>query len=118
MYHVFTDVAKFRRITPAVMKAVVTRLESASTDNLPSLERGLGCKLQPRGIMFNDRSRLRMCPSSEVSYDWAHIFLVNGIWNACAGFMLHHLKHKVLKVAQVAEYVGSFHWPRSMSFSI
>ena len=115
VYHYCTDPAEFIRITPAVLDGIVRRLRTASAAALPELEIRLGWKLQEHGVMFKASARRRMCPSSELCYDWAPIFVVNGIWNLTAGMVFHKLRKEGISMALVCDYVGIFTWSKNKS---
>ena len=118
VYHHCTDRTKFNRITPTMMAAIVRRLASASPAELAGLETNLGWKLQRHGIMFQPSARRRMCPSSKLCYDWAHIFMVNGLWNSVAGKVLHKFRACGIKLQVIGDYVRSFSWPQGTAATV
>ena len=111
VYHHCTDPTKFKRITPAVLDAIVRRLLRARPSELADLETDLGWKLQPHGIMFRPTARRRMCPSNKLCYDWAHIFMVNGLWNFVVCKVLLKFREHDIKPPVISTYVESFSWP-------
>ena len=111
VYHHCTDPTKFKRITPAVLDAIVRRLLRARPSELADLETDLGWKLQPHGIMFHPTARRRMCPSNKLCYDWAHIFMVNGLWNFVVCKVLLKFREHDIKPPVISTYVESFSWP-------
>ena len=65
--------------------------------------------------MFDDRTRIRCCPSVVAFYDWSHVFFVNGVFNLTAGLCLRAFHDHGVDFGIVEQYVSSFRWPRAIS---
>ena len=115
VYHTCSDPHKFRPTTPAVLAALVARLQAAPAREVAELETRLGWKLMPHGVMFCPSVRARVCPSTKVMYDWAHVIFVNGVFNIHAGLLLHAIREYGTSMDIFAKYVRSFSWPYAVS---
>ena len=118
VYHSCSDTGKLKFTTPAILLSIIQKLASARQSDRAELETNLGWKFMPRGVMFNPVARQRMCPSTKVTFDWAHVFFVNGVFNSHAGLVLHKLRALRVNMDVFVQYVRSFRWPHAVSSSI
>ena len=76
--HACASAGKFKFITPSVMAAMVRRPESPSRTYthtaLEELQTEIGWEAVAHGIMFDDSTRIRCCPSTIAFYDWGQVF--------------------------------------------
>ena len=120
--HTCASVNKFRGVTQSVVAAIVRRLTHVATTSsstmLKDLQTDIGWNFVPGGIMFDAATRVRCCPTKCACFDWAHVFFVNGVFNATAGLCLHAFRRLNLDLGIVAQYVKSCNWPHAVAGNI
>ena len=120
--HTCASAKQFRGVTQSVVAAIVRRLThvaaTSSNTALKETQTDIGWNFAPGGIMFDAATRARCCPAKCACFDWAHVFFVNGVFNATAGLCLHAFRRLNLDLGIVAQYVKSFNWPHAVAGSI
>ena len=107
------DISKFELHSDESVLAIARMLEAEEhSPNLKKLQTNLGFNLVKNGLILKQELFSVYKPISTLMFDWTHIFLVNGIWNAEVGALLHKLReHMAISHLHVHEFVKQFHWP-------
>ena len=83
--HTEHDAGKFRLHTAGSIRAVVDRLEDASShvgkDKMKELQTTLGFHHAPGSVLFQEHTRSLLCPTTKLRFDWMHT-------NFCLGDLL------------------------------
>ena len=117
--HTCTDVSKFELLTPATLLAIRQRLKDASRamgrDEFEELKTRLGWNYLPSGVSFSRALRGIVDVCECLCFDWAHVYFVNGIFNAHVGMVFRELhKHHNIKYPVIADYISTWNWPRGV----
>lgn len=110
------DTNKFQRHSDASIvdnaKYLQTQKPLLTAKEFNALETALGLNYAPDGVLLCNNLEFKL---SCVSFDYQHVYLVNGIFNFEAGLLLDTLKKEPLrhrvKHTQIHEFVHPFVWP-------
>ena len=120
--HTCTDPSLFVSATEDVMLAIMDRLKTAAPSlghgEFVELERRLGWKHSPHGVMGSPQVLSRELPSKIVCFDYAHVVFVNGVSNINAGLYMDKLRRSPMPFNLLMGYVGKWQWPKAISGNI
>jgi hypothetical protein len=78
------------------------------------MEIQLGINYVPGGLLFTNTLEARLRPIHMLMHDWAHIFLVNGLYNITLGVLMHAL-HPRVTYQHLHEFLQRWTWPSRLS---
>lgn len=116
--HDCDDMNKCMRHTMESLAAIVATLRQSagemSNKDFQELQTRLGWNYEPAGLMFSERWRTLVSPPSVCTFDWMHIFFVNGIFNAHAGLLLREMRTRKVTPDMLHQYCSEWRWPAAV----
>jgi len=117
--HSCVEPEKFEPLTPPILCAIRQRLIDAhavmGADEFSELQTRLGWNYIPAGLTFSHNLLDDVNPCNVLTFDPAHVYFVNGIFNSHFGLAFRelHVYHNI-KYPFVANYVATWHWPTAV----
>lgn len=56
-----------------------------------------------------------LSPAEQVSYDWAHVYIVHGIFNATVGLFMHQMSKHHFKYDTLHGFLQFWRWPKRLA---
>lgn len=116
--HTCTDAGKLVLHTPHTIAAIQRRLSvaagSLSQEDCKELQTRLGWNYLAEGLLQQLRWRELADPTRTAMYDWMHVWLVSGVFNAHVGLMVRALKPLGITYEKLNQYVQLFRLPSSV----
>ena len=108
-----TDISKFRKHTPASIRATMTYLEEQSANltaaQFDKVQSALGFNYRPDGLLAHPAYGPPIIDA--VMYDWMHIYMVTGVFNLLTGFFLGDLHDHGFTAETIETFFKQFTWP-------
>ena len=117
--HVCTDIQRIQFHTDDSMKESVQLLKDnfghCSQSHFTKMQQALGINFELQGALFSSEldGLLLNGPVSVTHYDWMHCYVVSGIWNTEAGYLLETVK-TIAPVKSIHEFIKRLIWPKRM----